>query len=357
MKLRKLAAACAAAALSLSLAAPALAAEAADQRLAQVTLAVKGNLDIGDGYTEFYGEPNETALGTRWNLNWKSEDEELTISATDEGKVLSLNRWDRGDKLVPVLAGGSKGLSFPAMDRSQAEKAAYAFLDKVLAGNEKVTFNDQWEESLSAESYTFQGAVELNGLLSPMTVSLRVRLSDGVVTRFWRGDVSDYAGTPGKAETSTTGEAARELLKSTLSLRLEYVLDWDGKEGSEKKAVLRYLPNSTDEFYVDAATGELVNLTELQRKLREQYSTGAGDRGMLNTSLKAETADAAEAGPTLTETELEGVAKLEGVLDKEALDGKIKAWKELGLDSYTLGSASYTVDRDTGDVTDRKSVV
>ena len=353
MKLRKLAAACAAAALSLSLAAPALAAEAADQRLTQVTLAVKGILDIGDGYTEFYGEPNETALGTRWNLNWKSEDEELTITATDEGKVLSLNRWDRGDKIVPVLVGGSKGLSFPTMDRSQAEKAAYAFLDKVLADNEKGTFNNQGEESLSAESYTFQGAVELNGLPSPMTVSVRVRLSDGAVTRFWRGDVSDYAGTPGKAETSTTEEAARELLKSTLSLRLEYVLDWDGKEGSEKKAVLRYLPNSTDEFYVDAATGELVNLTELQRKLREQYSTGAG--GMFNTSLKAETADAAEAGPTLTDTELEGVAKLEGVLDKDALDGKIKAWKELGLNSYTLGSASYTVDRETGDVTARVS--
>ena len=51
MKLRKLVAALAAGALSLSLAAPALAAEAADQRLARVTLAVKGTLDIGDQYT------------------------------------------------------------------------------------------------------------------------------------------------------------------------------------------------------------------------------------------------------------------------------------------------------------------
>ena len=96
MKLRKLAAALIAGALSLSLAAPALAAEAADARLAKVTLAVKGILDIGDEYTEFYGEPNETPLGTRWNLNWKSEEEELSVTATGEGKVLSLSRWEGG---------------------------------------------------------------------------------------------------------------------------------------------------------------------------------------------------------------------------------------------------------------------
>ena len=53
--------------------------------------------------------------------------------------------------------------------------------------------------------------------------------------------------------------------------------------------------------------------------------------------------------------ELEGVAKLEGVLDKEALDQKIRAWQELGLEAYTLGTAGYSVDRETGEVTARVS--
>ena len=354
MKLRKLAAALTAGALSLSLAAPALAAEAADQRLARVTLAVKGTLGIGDEYTEFYGEPDETPLGTRWSLNWKSEDGELSVTATDEGKILSLNRWENGGKIEPVMAGSFGGLTFPAMSRAQAGELARAFLDKVLADNEKVTFHEEWEESLSAESYSFNGNVELNGLPSPMTVYVRVRLSDGQVTRFWRGDVSDYAGKPGEAKTSTTGEKARELLKSTLDMRLEYVLDWDGQEGAEKKAVLRYLPNSTDEFYVDAATGELVNLTELRAQLRQTYATGgAGDKLMASADAAAN--EAPEAAPTLTEIELEGVAKLEDVLDKEALDKKIKAWRELDLGKYTLGSASYTVDRETAEVTARVS--
>ena len=353
MKLRKLAAALIAGALSLSLAAPALAAEAADARLAKVTLAVKGILDIGDEYTEFYGEPNETPLGTRWNLNWKSEEEELSVTATGEGKVLSLSRWEGGSVQPYYASMGGSRLSFPPMSREKAGEYARAFLDRVLAGNEKVTFDDEWEESLSAESYTFRGGVELNGLPSPMTVSVRVRLSDGKVTRFSRGDVSDYAGAPGEARTSTTGEKARELLKTTLDMRLEYVLDWDEKEGAEKKAVLRYLPNSTDDFYVDAATGELVNLTELQKQLRQQYAAGGEENGvMMDTSMKTE---AAAEAPSLTEVELEGVAKLEDVLDKEALDQKIRTWQELHLGQYTLGSASYSVDRETGEVTARVS--
>ena len=344
MKLKKLLAAGLSVALGLSLSAPALASEATDERLTRVTLAVKGTLGIGEEYTEFYGEPDETALGTRWSLTWKNEDEELNVTATREGKVLSLNRWEGGSVVEPVTAGSSGGLSFPAMSRSQAGTCAQTFLGKVLEENEVVTFADEWEESLSAESYSFRGTVALNGLPSPMTVFVRVRLSDGAVTRFWRGDLSDYAGTPGAAETAVTEEAARALLKGTLSLRLEYVLEWDGKEDSEKKAVLRYLPNTTDAFYVDAATGDLVNLTELQAKLRQQYDAAAGDMKTANTTLRVEAA-ADEGEATLTDVELEGVAKLEGVLDKEALDQKIRTWQELGLEAYTLGTAGYSVDQ------------
>ena len=121
MKLKKFAAALTAGALTLSLAAPALAVEAADARLAKVTLAVKAILDISDEYTEFYGEPDETALGTRWSLSWDSDDEQLRITATDEGKVVSLNRWEKGS-LEPVYASqGDRGRKFPPMTMLQAK--------------------------------------------------------------------------------------------------------------------------------------------------------------------------------------------------------------------------------------------
>lgn len=352
MKLKKLAAALTAGVMTLSLAAPALAAEATDARLAQVTLAVKGTLDISDAYTEFYGEPQETALGTRWNLSWSSDDEQLQITATDAGKIVSLNRWEKGDaQPVYSVIPGRNTPAFPAMTMAQAKTCAQTFLDKVLADNEKVEFEDNESESLSATSYTFRGNVKLNGLDTPMTASVRVRLSDGEITRFDRADVSDYAGEPAAATTATTADKARQQLKSTLDLRLEYVLDWDGKDASEKKAVLRYLPNSTDEFYVDAATGELVNLTELREKLRQDSVANRDMAVNKFTSSGAMDAVTPEAAPTLTPTELEGVAKLEDVLDKDALDKAIRTWKELGLDKYTLGSANYSVDRETSEVT------
>lgn len=351
MKLKKLAAALTAGALTLSMAAPALAAEAADARLARVTLAVKGILDISDEYTEFYGEPSEIALGTRWSLNWSGDDEQLQITATDAGKIVSLNRWESGKAQPVYTAVGRSTPAFPPMTMAQAKARAQAFLDKVLASNEKAELEESGSESLSATSYSFRGSVTLNGLASPMTVSVRVRLSDGEITRFSREDVSDYAGDPAAATTVTTADKAREQLRSTLDMRLEYVLDWDGKDGGEKKAVLRYLPNSTDEFYVDAATGELVNLTQLRERLRRDAE--AGSDMIANKFMAAGAMDAAapEAAPTLTPTELEGVAKLEDVLDKEALDKKIRAWSELGLDKYTLGAANYSVDRETSEVT------
>lgn len=351
MKLRKLAALTAAAAIGLSLGAPAMAAEAADARLTRVTLAVKETLAIGDEYTEFYGEPNETPLGTRWELNWKGEEERLNITASDEGKVLSLYRMEEREYPVYYEESGY-GPSFPAMTRTQAAEKAQAFLDKVFSANEKAVFTENEENSLSAQDYSFRGSVELNGLPSPMTFYVRVRLSDGEVTRFWRGDPSDYAGAPGEAKTSTTADKAREQLKTTLSLRLEYVRDKEGE-----MAVLRYLPNSTNEFYVDAATGKLVDLTELRSRLNREY--GASNKVSMDTAMTEmaapEEAAYGSLAVSLSDTELAGVAKLEDVLDKEALDKKIRTWSELGLKDYTLGSASYSVDRETDEVTARVS--
>ncbi|MDE6108325.1 MAG: hypothetical protein K2F83_06610, partial [Oscillospiraceae bacterium] len=60
MKHNRLFAAILALAMTISLAVPALAADTADQRLAKVTLAVKGTLGVDDDYTEFYGDHTET---------------------------------------------------------------------------------------------------------------------------------------------------------------------------------------------------------------------------------------------------------------------------------------------------------
>ncbi len=161
MKIRRILAAALCLSLGLSLGAPAMAAEKADDRLVKVTQAVKATLAVGDEYTEFYGEPNETYLGTKWELSWSGEDTSLHVSATEAGKVLSMSRgfsseW-RENKFGP---------SFPAMTQDQARAKAEAFMNKVLTEGETAVFDDSWDSAtgLDVEQYGFGGAVHLNGL-------------------------------------------------------------------------------------------------------------------------------------------------------------------------------------------------
>jgi len=338
MKLRSLAAAALTLALGLSLTGPALAADAADARLTKVTQAVKSTLEVGDEYEKFYGEPDETMLGARWRLSWSKEDGSLNVTATETGKVLSMNRWDS----EPSREQTGFGPAFPALTHSQAREKAVAFLSRVLTAGEKAVFDQEEDEpsSLNASSYSFQGSIELNGIPSPLSFNLRVRVSDGAVTSFWRGDVSDYVGALSAADTATSAEAARALLRDTLELELIYVRDKDGE-----KAVLRYVPKGTDDFYVDAATGKLVNLTELRRELAQ--STSGSSVTVKNEMMFAPEADADEGG--LSRVELEGIAKLEGTLDQEELDKAVRSWTQLGLTGYELAGASYRVEREDDD--------
>lgn len=336
MKRKSISAAVLTLCLLLSLAAPALAAETADQRLAKVTLAVKGTLGVDDDYTDFYGEPSESALGTQWYLRWSDEIRSLSVTATEEGKVLSLNYWDDQPSYYYRPTFSPK---FPDMTVAQAKTYAQAFLDKVLTDGETPSFYGNERDSLSAIAYNFGGTILLNGTDSPLTFSVRVRLSDGMVTSFRRGDVSQYVGELPAPETVTTAEAAGELLAGPLNLYVEYV--WD----SEKEmAILRYLPGPCDDYYVDAATGELVNLTELRALLNQSHKLSNDMMFAPEAADEMEASVSMAAGNVqLTETELAGVAKLEGVMTQEELGAIVKDYAALGLKDFELVGASFTV--------------
>lgn len=333
MKHNRLLSALLALVMTLSLAVPALAAETADQRLAKVTLAVKGTLGVDDDYTEFYGDHSETSLGTWWSLRWSDEIRSLTVSATEEGKVLSLNYWDD----QPVYYNHSFRPKFPDMTVAQAKTYAQAFLDKVLTAGETPSFYDSERDYLSATSYTFGGTILLGGTDSPLTFRVRVRLSDGMVTYFSREDVSQYVGGVPAPNTVTTTQAAGELLAGTLNLYVEYVWDYE-----KEMAVLRYLPGARDDYYVDAATGELVNLTELRALLNQSYMTS--NKNMLfSPEASMDTAMGAESNLQLSQAELDGVAKLEGVLTQEELGAIVRSYAVFGLKDFELVGTTFSV--------------
>ncbi len=320
-----------------------------DQRLAQVTVKVKETLSIGDEYEEFYGELRENELAPVWDLNWSGNGVSLTVSATEAGKILSCYFSDEssGYDTPSVYGGGNYIPAFPAVSREQAQKSAEAFLKKVLDGSvESARFSDRDTGRLSTSSHRFSGEILLNGVSSPLTFSMTVRASDGKVIRFYRESLEQnvIGGVP-SARPAVSKSAAGAQLKQTMNMRLEYVLDPDAK-----KASLQYLPEPVDSYYVDAQTGELVNLTKLYEEVdRKGLANGfAGDAG-----AAPEAAMDTVASGGLSQAELAGISKMEGVLDKETLDRELQKWTALGLAKYTFGSANYSLDKETGQVTAR----
>ena len=322
-----------ASALAFALAAPASAAESGDgaDRLAAVTQKVKDALALDtEGYTQFSGQLTEGELAPAWRLSWSGPDGSLEITASESGKVLSYYRYRADGDQADVP------LSLPKGDPARAKEAAAAFLKRVLGSGEKVDLDKAADDptSLRQTRYHFRGSISLNGCPSPLSFTLGVDLADYAVAQFRRDSLeTDYIGSLPAARFRMGQSAVEPLLQSTLSLRLEYVL-----EEGERTAVLRYLPDSIDSFYVDDASGKLVDLTELYGDLDRKFN---GDLGAADS--------APEEGATggLTQAEQLGADKLKDTLAKEALDEKARAVEALGLDSYTLASASYQ-EEETG---------
>lgn len=314
--------------LSLSLALPAAAKETSDEALSRITQSVKETLDLNtDVYDEFQGEREEVASIRVWNLYWSGIDEDLSVEVLDDGTITN---YYLGQSYSSPSNGDFP--TFPQGDEVSATQAARTFLYRVLSDGESVELDEpHGMDNLNGDSYRFSGEILLNGLPSPMTYSITVRASDNQVIRFYRdAAVGTFLGdVPGNKPAVEQDQAAESLRKS-LALRLEYVLAEDGTS-----AVLRYLPEETDTIYIDAATGESLNITEL-----ETLIDGKGDNTSGGTAASDESSADSGAGG-LSQAEQEGIAKLEGVLSTEALDQRVRATAAYGLSGYALASASY----------------
>ena len=306
----------------------------ANDRLASVTAKVKRTLELDtEQYTEFYGEASENLLAETWYLEWMGEGESLSISATESGKVLSLHRYTS----VNELSSGQFAPSFPKGDLAAAQAAAQAFLDRVLTKGETATLEQRGTVRLDTTRYRFGGEILLNGLSAGLSYSIAVNCADNMIQSFSRDDLESriIGGIP-SARAKITADTARETLRETLKMRIEYVLPENSTQ-----AVLRYLPEYGHAFYVDGTTGELVDLTALAEELEKGASNGIFG-GMAEDSA----AEAPSATGSLSRVEQEGADKLKGVLSRESLDKKVRAVRALGLDAYTLSSVDYAVARE-----------
>lgn len=322
--------------LAVALALPAAAADPTDQRMTQVTQAVKEQLNIGDSYTTFYGELTEDDFRTCWTLHWEKEGDSIQVVADQDGTIY---RYDR-DREADAGQGTSQS-AFPALSRTEALPYAQTFVNQVLHTPASVQLTADGEtDRVGQQSYSFQAWLLYYGLASPVGVWLEVDARDGAVLSYQRDDLYQiYLNQPTDPAAYTGAEEqAAPLLKGTLELTLEYVLD----ENDPNQAVLCYVPVQGDAYYVDAATGALVNLTQLYRDLeKDQGTNGAPGAGQ----------ESGSASDSLTDAEQEGIAQMAGVWSKEDLDQRARTFGALKLEGWSLYTCDYRLDRDSGDVT------
>lgn len=327
--------------------------EKLNERLAKITVIVKQKLGIDDHYTGFYGD-YEGGSVSAWRLNWSCEEkgETVTVNADEDGKILYYsyknnsvyNSYSSNSEFAPI---------FPKVSRLEAKKAAIDFVSSILEDGESVSFKEN-SEILSAKDvrrYSFSSNLFINGVESPITISVSVQTSDLKVTSFSRsdrytayvGDIADKA--------VVSDDVAGEKLSTTPDMELKYILEYDENDTEKKnpKAVLKYIPKLTGDYIVDAVTGDLINMDDIYKEANTYLKY---ESGMIESESAADST-ATNAGG-LSSVEVEGIEKLEGVMTKQQLDDKIRNLSEFGIsEKYSLGMIEYSLNNETGDVTCR----
>ncbi len=288
-----------------------------DARLKAITLQVKDILGIGDEFTTFNGTLNENNKASLWSLTWSKDNEQIYVSANEYGRIVSYNHYSASAS-TPSYGQLPR---FPSITIDEAKTAAKTFLDKVL-NNSLESVDLQGSSSLdysgNATIYLY-GPVKINGIESPVSVSMNVKASTKQVTSFYRSDAGqDYSNVTNPSAAADKAAAAAAI-KGTLHMKMTYALPGDGHT-----ARLQYMPNPDGSYVVDAVTGQLVDLSKLDYSTEDQ-------NGSTKDSASATSAEAGSSG--LTTVEQATVDKLQGVLTQSDLEDKVRAYAELGLTS------------------------
>lgn len=307
-----------------------------ESTLSDVTLAVKNTLGISDDYTEFYSSYSDDIL-PQWYLTWSSDTEQISVTASTEGLVLDVYRWNTTDSYDSFYGFDA---AFPAIGQEEARAQAEDWLARLLDEDETARI-DSVRTSLGTDGYyRFSGTVLINGLESPITFSLSID-GDGLYSYYRSDEYDPYVGETPAAQSDITQAQAAGSLAEAVALELYYVTDSDGA------ARLQYVPCGPD-MVVDALTGEAVDVDALYASLSAANSSRSAMAYAADTVAEEETADAGG----LTEVELASIANFGEAMSQAELDAALRAVETLGLaDGYTLQSCSYSMDSDTGDVT------
>ena len=301
------------------------------ERLKAITLKVKEVLGIGDSFTSFNGNLNETDTASIWSLNWSGDSEQIYVNANENGTIVSYNDYTTGIGSTSY----DRIPRFPAMSQDDAKTVAYAFLAKVL-DKTRLSVDLAGTSSLDYSgnaTYYLSGPLRLNGIETPISINVSVNAATKQVASFNRSDSGqDYSGVT-LPSAAADKAAAASALKGTLNMKLTYALP----DSSTKNARLQYTPAPKGSFVIDAATGKLVDLSTLEFSNYVKYPEAQSAMDSATTS----------AGSTaITQVEQATIDQLKDVLAQSALESAVRAYSELGLTDFTLNNVSYYTYKD-----------
>lgn len=297
---------------------------ASDPGLESAIKSAKQMFDIPEDYNNFSYSVRTEGDTKIWDLNWSSKSDNgssIQITIDNTGDILNYYNYKNTNyENIKKL---------PAISKSAAQTKAEETVKKLnpdIFSSLKPMENSQ-SMSINESCYSFGYERTYNGIPFPQNgISIYIDKQTGEVQNYNKTWIKNI--TFPSSEKAISLKEAQEAYIKNLGLRLTYQTSTD--EGS-LKVFGAYVPVYNSSYYIDALTGERVNL--------EQYYYGGryGDE-----KLKYNVAFSTTAGDIiLTPEEIEAVEEVSKLISQENAEKIARELKILELDeTFTLQSAS-----------------
>ena len=262
------------AALVITAAVPAYAAESESKQLETVIKAVKSVITVAEDASFSY-ETYETQNGdetTRlWNLTWEKDKEHVYVSALSDGKITSYYHYKDDQE-------ENKGLT--SLSREQSQKVAEAFLQKALPAGISVAALQLHDSRVSDQTTDYTYYLTKSGtagtlLVKNITFDVTVDRYEKAVMNYYTDGLLQYLTATLPADSGLIDKAKAEnayLENDGLKLAYIPVSDYSKKQVT---AFVGYVRDD-DGFLIDAKTGEVINYRQYYYRAYDKGGMGGG---------------------------------------------------------------------------------
>ncbi len=308
-----------------------------DKELEEAIKIATVKLDIPDSFTNFEYNVNVRDNETIWYLNWNDDkqdydNESISVTINDKGSILNYSHYRYRDY--------SNRSVLPQLTKEQAREIADTFINKIdsrIFAQLKAVEN--FQPSIGDMSYNFNYRRVVNGIpFYGNTVSIRVDSDTGSIENYridWTEDVDFPA-----ADNVISLEQAQEAYIKNLGLKLIYVYD---NQGNEIKIYPVYNPDYDYNEYIDAITGEKINVNDDLYGLRGGAGGGTYDLTAMNEQKAM--SELADAGRPLSPEEKKAIEQISNLISQKGAGEIAKHFDVLDLDdTFKLDNAGLYKD-------------